>query len=180
MSIYTTSEYTAKQLKKCGNRPVIYFPTNVKGGKYVTIGDNFLALSNLRIEAIDTYGKDVFVPNIIIGHNVKIGENCHIGCINRIHLGNNVLIASNVYITDHFHGNIDALSLNIPPAERKVISKGSVIIEDNVWIGEGVAIMPNIRLGKNSIIGANAVVTKDIPENCVAGGIPAKVIKYLI
>ena len=54
-----------------------------------------------------------------------------------------------------------------------------MIIKDNVWIGEGVAIMPNVRIGKNAIIGANAVVTKDVPENTVVGGNPAKIIKQL-
>ena len=56
---------------------------------------------------------------------------------------------------------------------------GPVIIEDGVWIGDKVTILPNVRIGKNAVIGANSVVTKDIPENCVAGGIPAKIIKTI-
>jgi acetyltransferase-like isoleucine patch superfamily enzyme len=55
-----------------------------------------------------------------------------------------------------------------------------VIIEDNVWIGEGVAIMPNVTIGANSIIGANSVVTKDIPKNSVVAGNPASVIKNIV
>jgi acetyltransferase-like isoleucine patch superfamily enzyme len=54
-----------------------------------------------------------------------------------------------------------------------------VIIEDNVWIGEGAAIMPNVTIGSNSIIGANSVVTHSFPSNSVIGGIPAKLIKTL-
>ena len=54
-----------------------------------------------------------------------------------------------------------------------------MIIEDNVWIGEGVVIMPNVRIGRNAIVGANAVVTKDVPADCVVGGIPARVIRFL-
>ena len=54
-----------------------------------------------------------------------------------------------------------------------------MIIEDNVWIGEGVAIMPNVTIGANSIIGANSVVTKDIPKNSVVAGNPARVIKNI-
>jgi len=77
------------------------------------------------------------------------------------------------------HGEITAEALKIPPALREVVSKGPVIIEDNVWIGEGVAIMPNLTIGKNSIIGANSVVTSTIPPNSVAAGIPARVIKTL-
>lgn len=52
-------------------------------------------------------------------------------------------------------------------------------IEDNVWIGEHVAILPGVTIGKNSIIAANAVVTHDVPMNVVAAGVPAKVQKYI-
>ena len=58
-------------------------------------------------------------------------------------------------------------------------SKGPVIIEDNVWIGEGVVILPNVRIGKSAIIGANSVVNADVPANAVIGGIPAKIIRQL-
>jgi acetyltransferase-like isoleucine patch superfamily enzyme len=53
------------------------------------------------------------------------------------------------------------------------------VIEDNVWIGESVVILPGVTIGKNSIIGANAVVTKSIPENSIAGGNPARIIKKI-
>jgi len=69
--------------------------------------------------------------------------------------------------------------LSIPPKNRTLYSSGPVIIEDCVWIGDKVTILPNVRIGKNTIIGANSVVVKDIPGNCVAGGIPAKVIKII-
>jgi acetyltransferase-like isoleucine patch superfamily enzyme len=69
--------------------------------------------------------------------------------------------------------------LELPPMSRPLVSKGAVIIKDNVWIGEGVAIMPGVTIGENSIIATNAVVTKDIPPNCVAAGVPAKVIKII-
>lgn len=77
------------------------------------------------------------------------------------------MIASKVFITDHSHGEININSLTLPPSSRKIVSKGAVIIEDNVWIGEGVCILPNVTIGRNSIVGANSVVTNNIPENCV-------------
>jgi len=59
-------------------------------------------------------------------------------------------------VEDCYHGEIDKNSLKIPPNQRKLFSKGSVILEDNVWIGEGVTILPNVLIGRNNIIGANA------------------------
>lgn len=82
-------------------------------------------------------------------------------------------------ITDHCHGKNSLDDIDSAPEHRKLISKGPIIIEDNVWIGENVCIMPGTRIGKNSIIGALSVVTKDIPPYSVAVGTPAKVIKTL-
>lgn len=174
-SIHT--HYIVKQLKKCGQYPMIHFPTNTTGLEYISIGDNFRASARLRLESFDNLLGISYIPSLKIGDNVNISYDCHICCICEIYIGNNVLIASKVFITDHFHGKTDFESMLLPPNERKIISKGSVIIEDNVWIGEGVCIMPNVKIGANSIIGANSVVTKDILPFSVVGGIPAKIIK---
>lgn len=69
--------------------------------------------------------------------------------------------------------------MNCPPELRKLSSKGPVIIKDNVWIGDGVTILPGVTIGVNAIVGANSVVNKDIPDNAIAAGVPAKVIRYL-
>ncbi|WP_317173209.1 acyltransferase [Flavobacterium bizetiae] len=154
-------------------------PIYLSGGKYISIGHNFKCDQRLRIDAIDEFLGDNFSPKIIIGDNVAIQKDCHIGAINKIVLGNNVLLASKVYISDHSHGEINREALVLPPALRKLYSKGPVIIEDNVWIGEGAVVLPNVTIGENSIIGANAVVTKSIPKNSVVGGNPARIIREL-
>lgn len=151
----------------------------IKNPKYITIGDNFYSLYNLRLEAWDSYAGQQFTPEIIIGDNVNINTDCHIGCINRVVIGNNVLMASRIYISDHSHGEANSSALALPPAQRPLHTKGPVVIEDNVWIGEGVCIMPGVTVGANSIVGANSVVTKDIPANSVAAGIPARILKRL-
>ena len=150
------------------------------GAKNIKVGNNFKCQKRVRIETflIDKYYQNK--PIISIGDNVYINWDCHIGGINKIIIGNNVLIGSKVMIIDHQHGEITNEALKLPPAIRPLYSKGPVIISDNVWIGEGTAIMPNVTIGKNSIIGANSVVTKDIPDNCVVAGIPARIIKYLV
>jgi acetyltransferase-like isoleucine patch superfamily enzyme len=152
-------------------------PVYIIGGKYISLGDNFTCESRCRIEAWDKHNGYLFSPSIIIGKNVSLSYNCHIGAINQIVIKDNVLIGSNVFITDHSHGNATLEELNLPPAKRKLFSKGSVIIEENVWIGENVTILPGVTIGKNSIIGANTLVTKSILSNSVAVGNPARIVK---
>lgn len=173
-------EQKRKLFKFIGVNSNIEFPNRILNPKYISIGDNFNAWYNLRLEAIDEYYSQKFDPKIIIGDNVTIHTDCHIGCINKIEIHNNVLIASRVYITDHFHGKIEKVDLENTPSLRPLSEKGIVVIEENVWIGEGVCILPGVTIGKNSIIGANAVVTKSFEENSVIAGIPAKLIRKLI
>jgi serine acetyltransferase len=173
------SSYYSRSFKKCGSRFFLRAPLYLMGPKFISIGDNFYAGYRLRLEAHHfTYGNNT-LPVLTIGNNVSFNYDCHVGCCNEIVIGDNVLFASRVFITDHYHGNIDYDSLSTAPADRPICSKGPVIIGDNVWVGEGVAIMPNVTIGRNAIIGANSVVTADIPENSVAGGIPAKIIRVL-
>lgn len=154
-------------------------PCYLIGGDFVHVGKRFQSGPGLRIEALKKYGTQFFSPRIKIGNNVSFGYNCHLGAINNISICDNVMIGSQVLITDHQHGSLSSEELNVIAAQRPLTSKGPVCIKENVWIGDNVIIMPNITIGKNAVIGANAVVTKDIPENSVAGGIPAKVIKQL-
>jgi len=151
----------------------------ILGHKYIHLDGRFVALARNRIEAIDRHGPQRFTPRLQIGDGVSMEYDCHIGCVNEVRIGARVLMASRVYISDHAHGGTDGEDLMLPPNVRPVISKGPVIIEDEVWIGEGVAVMPGVRIGRSSIIGANAVVTRDIPAFSVAVGAPARVIKTM-
>jgi acetyltransferase-like isoleucine patch superfamily enzyme len=127
----------------------------------------------LRLDALIIDGRE---PKITIGNNVNINFDCHIGAINEIRIGDNVLIASKVFISDHSHGDVGIEQMKIAPLKRPVVSKGPVIINNNVWIGEGASILPNVTIGESAIIGTNAVVTKDVPAFAVVGGVPAKII----
>lgn len=168
-----------RKFKSLGANSSVKMPVYIKNPQYISIGDNWSGLWNIRIEAWDAYYEQKFAPQIIIGNNVGMNSDVHIGCINKIIIGDNVLMASRIYISDHTHGTIDKSELHLPPAKRKLFSKGPVVIEDNVWIGEGVSILPGVTIGKNSIIGANSVVTKSFPHNSVIAGVPAKLIKSL-
>lgn len=124
------------------------------------------------------HGKSIF-----IGDNVVIGLNCTFVDNEEIHIGNNVMIAPNVQIYTSSHPTLPNERLidnweGKSPTFFRTFAK-PVVIEDNVWIGGGVVILPGVTIGKNSVIGAGSVVTKSIPENCVAVGNPCKVIHKL-
>lgn len=172
-------KYLKRQFKNVGQSFFLGKDYFVLNPQYISFGDGFSAKERFRIEAVDKYGDQVFSPSIEIGTNVIFNTDVHIGCVDRVTIGNNVLFASRIYITDHHHGEPVAEALRMSPAKRGLVSKGPVVIKDNVWVGEGVAIMPGVTIGENCIIATNAVVTKDIPANSVAAGIPAQVIKQI-
>lgn len=120
---------------------------------------------------------DVYSEGILkIGENTEIGKFSCIASANKIIIGNGVLTGPFVFIADHNHRYEDP---NIPIYMQgvKVEKSDRVEIGDGTWIGAKVAICGNIHIGKHCVIGANSVVTKDIPDYSVAAGIPAKVIK---
>jgi len=152
----------------------------VKGLKYIEIGSNFHAGKQLWLEAVVDYYGQRFSPLIRIGNNVSFQDFVHIGATNYVEIGDNVLFASKVYVSDHNHGIYDGdyqSNPQEPPRFRQLTSNKEVKIEENVWIGDAVTILPGVHIGKGSIIGANSVVAKDIPEFSIAVGVPAKVIK---
>lgn len=136
-------------------------------GKNVPIDDKFHC----------EYGKNIF-----IGNDVIIGPNCTFVDNATIHIGNYVMIAPNVQIYTAYHP--------ILPEERYISQRKEddpiyfntcadpVEIKDGAWIGGGVIILPNVTIGENTIIGAGSVVTRSIPDNCVAFGNPCRVDKF--
>jgi len=119
-------------------------------------------------------------PLIKIGCDVAINDYVHIGAVESITIGDRVLIASKVFISDHNHGSYGKNGIHtspqIAPGARS-LNSSPIVIEDDVWIGEFVSVLPNVRIGKGSIIGTLSTVTHDIPPYSIAVGSPARVIK---
>lgn len=122
--------------------------------------------------------------NIYIGNNVSINMNCTFVDCNKIQIGNQVLISSNVQIYTSTHPV--ELSERLTPDWS--LESGEyfcrtyalpVKIGNGCWIGGGVIILPGITIGDGTVIGAGSVVTKDIPDNCVAAGNPCKVLRRI-
>lgn len=171
-----------KRFKSIGHNPCMSVNSEIIGEKYISIGDSFSSGKNLKLQVWNEYnGKPLNNdPAIIIGNNVSFMSNCQITCAKRIVIGDGVLLGDNVFVTDNYHGSNSINELDTPPIERPLHIKGDVYIGKNVWIGRNVCIMPGVKIGNGSVIGANAVVTHDVPEDCVAAGIPAKVIREMI
>jgi len=165
----------------CCNFTKVHFGIilEIRGGKYITIGNGTEFSDFLYLTAWDSFGATEwkgYIPNISIGRDCRFGAFNHITCINKISIGDNCLTGKWVTITDNSHGNTDNNILSLAPINRPLVSKGSVIIGNNVWIGDKATILPNVTIGDGAVIGANAVVTKDVPAYCVVGGNPAKII----
>lgn len=154
-------------------------PSQLRGESYISIRQGSYVGKGSILTAWDRYEGQSFNPDITIGEYSHIGEYAHITAINKIVIGKNVLTGRYVYISDNDHGNTTCDQIYIPPIKRQLISKGPVIIEDNVWIGERVCILSGVHIGFGAIIAANSVVTKDVPPYSVVGGVPARVIKII-
>ena len=153
------------------------------------IGENTIFGEGLYLDAWDTYYFKDYKSNdnemikqsldcqLIIGSGCIFGAFNHITCANRIIIGNNILTGKWVTITDNSHGETNKDMLLSNPMHRPLYSKGPIIIGNNVWIGDKVTILPNVRIGDGAVIAANSVVTKDVPSYSVVGGIPAKILK---
>lgn len=172
-------ETICKQIGISPNLIQLPYNYNISGGGYIRMKGHFTAGEGLRMECIDKYAGEEFTPYLEIGNGVVINRNCHIGCINKIVIGDNVLLGSGILITDHSHGFLNDKKMDESYIHRKLLSKGPIYIGDNSWIGENACIMPNVSIGKGCIIGANSVVTHNIPDHSVAVGAPAKIIKSL-
>lgn len=166
---------------KFGKGSCISYPCSLEGGgqKRIEIGNSTRISRHSILGCHQIYLNQRFSPIIKIGNHCLIGEYNHITACNRIIIGDGLLTGRFVTITDNSHGGLSIDESDIPPYERQLNSKGEVVIGDNVWIGDKVTILPNVHIEDNVIVAANSVVTKDLPSNCVAAGVPAKVIKVL-
>ena len=108
-----------------------------------------------------------------IGEKTVLGQECTISAYRRVRIGEQCVIADRAMFIDFDHGVVDVER----PIRKQGIYMREVEVGSNVWIGYGACILRGVRVGDNSIIGTNSVVTKDVPANAVVGGIPARIIR---
>ena len=156
---------------------LIRFPIIIRGKKYIDFGSKLTTGEGCRFEA---YNNQKSKKSLIFGKNIQLNDYVHITAMNNVVIGDNVLMASKIYISDCSHGFYSGEEMDSSPEQHPIdrsYNISEVVIEDNVWLGEFVSVLPGVTIGKGAIIGSNSVVTKDIPANTIAVGSPAKVIK---
>jgi acetyltransferase-like isoleucine patch superfamily enzyme len=154
-----------------GKKSLLFKPTNIDFPKRIFIGSNVYIAHYGWLAANPLTGNQQC--KLIIGDGTSIGRFCHIYAISKIEIGKNVLMAEKIYISDNLHSYAD---ITIPIIKQPIVQINEVVIGDGAWVGENVCII-GACIGKNSVIAANAVVTKNVPDYCVAAGVPAKIIK---
>lgn len=152
----------------------------------IHIGDNVVIDDNCVLDAKGETNKGIEIHNgvfvgrgtiltchngdIVLEDNVNIGFNCVISSLSRIVIKKNHLMAAFCYLVG---GDHDSDRTDIPVLMQGRSSKG-ITIEENVWLGAAVSVLDGVTVGRDSIIGAHAVVNKDVPEFAIAAGVPAK------
>jgi acetyltransferase-like isoleucine patch superfamily enzyme len=170
-----------KHLQSGGGGIVLGRGVKIEHPECVSLG-NRVHLNDYCWLSVLTENLETGNPTITLRPELRIGDGCYIGrsgtiaCISRITLGRDVMISDRVFIGDAGHG---FARTDVPIRDQYLTSKGPVEIGDGTWIGIGVSIMANVKIGRNCVVGAGSVVTNDIPDFCIAVGVPAKVVRRI-
>jgi len=157
----------------------IFFPIDLRGRRHLRLGRRMTCGRGCRFEAYPPSGEGVVLR---IGDDVQINDYVHITASESVVLEDRVLLASRIYISDTSHGDYsaDAPGAQSDPettAKDRPLATKPVLIRQNAWLGEGVCVLPGVTIGRNAIVGANSVVTKDVPDNTIVAGNPARPIR---
>jgi acetyltransferase-like isoleucine patch superfamily enzyme len=166
-----------KRFGRFGPNSVICYPPNALfNEQYIHIGSGTMIGPQVTLSAGMVPGQVMVTdPVVSIGDRCLIGKGSGIVGHLHIEIGNDVWTGHHVYITDQNHGYED-LAI---PISQQMMPERPVSIGDGSWLGHGTIVLPGATIGKHVVIGANSVVTGDVPDNCVAAGAPARVLRQL-
>ena len=156
-----------------GKNVYIHPRVHIVRPRFISVGDNVTidTDTDIYVHPLDRDSGEFIIQ---IGNNVHIGRNNIIGARKSVILEDHVLLGPHVMIGDHSHRYED---VGVPIKVQDATEPGPVRIERDSWIGANVFILPNVTIGRHSVVGANSVVNRDIPPYSVAVGAPARVIK---
>ena len=175
LAVIGPKDIRSKRFGKFGKGSSISWPTGAGfGEKWIWIGEDVLIAADVTLSAGMGPGQEMITdPVVRIGDRCLIGRGTSIIGHLAIEIGDDVFTGMNVYITDQNHGyeNLDE------PIGKQLPNEQPVSIGEGVWIGSGAIILPGSKIGNHVVIGANSVVTGEIPSYSVAVGSPAKVVR---
>jgi acetyltransferase-like isoleucine patch superfamily enzyme len=160
-----------------GRKTSVHYSCDIRRpvSRFVSMGDDIYIAPDVWLNVVA--GSNSLEPKIVLGSGCKIGRRSTISSRNQIILQPDVLLAPSVLIMDHNH---EFSNTNLPIHEQGVTEGGRIIIEKNCWLGYGAVIVCNhgeLVVGRNSVVGANAIVTRSFPPFSVIAGNPAKLLK---
>lgn len=158
------------RFKHIGKNIRVYRPLRVDGIDNISLGNDVIVHDYTWLAALPLTGQDV---QLVLNDGVTLGYFNHIYATNSIIIEKNVLTADKVYISDNLHSYED---IALPVIKQPIKQCKPVVIGEGSWLGEHVCVI-GASVGKHCVIGANSVVTKDIPDYSIAIGAPARVIK---
>jgi len=157
-----------------GQKSRIEFPSKLMEPYLVIVGEHVRICSHAWFNAKDNRRDGR--PTLRIGDHTYIGRMVHINAWQDVEIGTDVLIGDRVTIldADHHFGDV-----KVPIRHQGDSFMGPVKLETGCWIGSGAVILPGVTIGRNAVVAANAVVTRDVPECTLVGGVPAKIIRKI-
>jgi len=183
------SAVAARTMPRFANEPKqlnIELPRRIINPQFISFGDHVWLGPGCFITAVKQYPSPSlrhpdrtvevqnFTPNIRVGARVTSSGNLTLGAAQQIDIGDDVLFAFNVTILDNLHG----FGNPYEPYKYQALQRiAPVAVGRGCWIGQNAVILPSVKIGEMSIVGANSVVTHSIPARSIAVGAPARVIK---
>lgn len=166
--------YRNKDFKRFGEHSKLGFGMFIRGEKMIEIGDHVIFGGGIALTA---HGQNSNQTLISIGDYSVFGSDCHITAAEGIFIGKGLRTGKSILISDNGHGDShNKEDLMMKPDDRPLFCKGSINIGDNVWIGEKAAVLSGVTVGDGAVIGANSIVTHDVPPYSVVAGCPARII----
>jgi acetyltransferase-like isoleucine patch superfamily enzyme len=191
LGVFLRGKFYPMLFKKAGRGVVFGSNIVIRHPQKISLGDGVIIDDNVLLDAKGINNKGITLKDeVFIGRNsilsckggdiflddrVNIGFNCEIFSSNSVRLGKDILVAAYTYIVGG--GNYKLENKDIPINQQPDFEgKGGITFEDNIWVGSHCVILDGVNVGSGSVIAAGAVVSKDVPQMSIVGGVPAKII----
>ena len=153
-----------------GQRVRIVWPLRIVGLRGVHLADDVTLQVGAYIAVLPATPD---VPGLVVGRGTQVGNHAHIIATRRVEIGEKVLIADRVYLSDNLH---DYRDVTRPVMDQPLRQTADLVIGDGSWIGENACLI-GCTIGRHCTVGANSVVTRDVPDRCVVAGAPAVIVR---